>query len=131
MASVQYVRGDDFWLRIEHYAFDVRITMTNSDILSALETITSDTILLEWVPSFGPFVESIRGISEIKEYRFVHIILTAPKAVLEKRKSMRDGNKDLGPVDLEKYETLKNVILFNTSVESFDSIINKCMNVLE
>lgn len=128
--SFQYVLGDDYWIPNEQYNFEIRVHKTNQDILTSIKTNTSNSILLEWVPCYGTFVDSLKSICESKDYEFTHIIITAPREVLERRKYIRDGNMDLGPVDIEKNKNLKNATLFDTSLESLSSIVSECMNIL-
>lgn len=129
--ALNYMIGDDFWLQNESYDFDIRLARTNQDIISSIEKMSLNTNLLEWVPSYGPFVDKIRNICESRGYKFTHIIITASSDVLRARKLQRDGNMDLGPVDLEKYATLRNARKYDTSVTSLESIVSECMSVLE
>lgn len=131
LKSTQYILGDNVWTQNEQHDFIERIEKTNQDIISSIQMMTSNKVLLEWVPSFGQFIENLRSICEIKEYEFIHIVITAPKDVLEIRKFNRDGNIDLGPVDLDKYADLENVILFDSSIESVDAIVSACIGFME
>jgi adenylylsulfate kinase-like enzyme len=130
LSSIEYILGDDFWMQNEHYNFDVRLKKTNQNIVARVENIALSNILLEWVPSYGPFVDNIKNITNNLKYEFIHIVITAPKEVLEKRKLMRDGDSDLGPIDLDKYITLKNIHLFDSSILSVDRIATECINIL-
>ena len=129
--NFQYILGDDYWISNDQCDFNTRSKKTNQDILSSVNTITSNSILLEWVPCYGPFVDSLKGICTAKDYEFIHIIIYAPREILEKRKLNRDGNMDLGPLNIEKYQNLNNVTLFDTSLESLSSIVSKCVNMLK
>ncbi len=128
--AIHYILGDEFWIQNEQYDFDRRIERTNQDIIAAIEKISAEKVLLEWVPSYGPFVDRIKSICLSKEYTFIHVVITAPKDILEMRKLARDGNKELGPVDLERYATLKNITLYDSSVESTDTIVSECIRIL-
>ncbi len=105
--------------------------MTNKDILSSIKIITSNSVLLEWVPCYGPFVESLKDICKAKNYNFFHIIVYAPIEILEERKLNRDGNTDLGPINIEKYRTLEDVKLFDTSLDSLNTLVTKCVSMLK
>lgn len=129
--TYKYILGDDYWIANEEDDFYTRSQKTNQDILSSINTITSNSILLEWVPCYGPFVEKLKDICKARDYEFIHIIVFAPKEVLKERKLNRDGNIDLGPLNIEKYQTIKGVKLFDTSVETINSIVSKCVNMLK
>ncbi len=74
----KYILGDDYWIKNNQDDFNIRSQMTNKDILSSIKTITSNSVLLEWVPCYGPFVESLKDICKAKNYNFIHIIIYAP-----------------------------------------------------
>lgn len=126
LSMYKYIMGDDYWITNEQEDFKARSQKTDEDILSLVSTITSNLILLEWVPCYGSFVDTLKDICKVKNYEFIHIIVYAPKEILEKRKLKRDGNIDLGPLNIEKYETSKDVKIFDTSL-----IVSKCLDMLK
>ena len=129
--SLKYTLGDEHWILNEHDDFSTRVEKTNRAILSSVKENKEDRIILEWVPSFGPFVESLKGICKINEYDFIHIIIYAPKQILELRKLERDGNMDLGPVDIDKYRDLMDVIAFDSSNQTIESIVHQCVKIID
>lgn len=129
--TYKYILGDDYWIANEEDDFNARLQKTNLDILSSINSITSNSILLEWVPCYGPFVERLKDICKARDYEFIHIIVYAPKEILKDRKLNRDGNMDLGPLNTEKYKTLKDVKLFDTSLETMNSVVSKCLSLLK
>lgn len=128
--DLHYILGDDYWNLNNGYDFSERSKKTNEDILSSLKNMTSNLLLLEWVPSYGPFVENLKSICEVMGFEFTHIIIYAPREVLERRKLERDGNMDLGPLNLDKYKTLNDVMLFDSSKTRSDIIIKECVKIL-
>ncbi len=123
--------GDDFWTENNQEDFFDRLQATNDDILSNLETTSSTTVLVEWVPSYGGFVEQLSSVCNDLNYQLIHILLYAPKEVLEQRKFERDGNCDLGPVNIEKYPSFEDVYSFDTSVTDIDYIVASITEVLK
>ncbi len=129
--KTKYILGDDAWIYNEKYDFDLRIKRTNQGILECVKGCTSNLILLEWVPSTGSFIDSLKELCRSKEYEFIHIIIYAPKDILLERKLKRDGNTDLGPVNLDGYKYIEGVTLFDSSNESINSIAEKCENIIK
>lgn len=121
--------GDTYWIPNNQYDFKARVQKTNKDILSSIKNVTSKSILLEWVPCDGPFVDGLKDICKANHYEFRHIIVYAPMEVLKHRKLNRDGNMELGPLELERLKNLENVSRFDTSKESVDSIVSRCLNI--
>ena len=129
--SLKYTLGDEHWILNEHDDFSTRVEKTNQAILSSIKENNKEKIILEWVPSFGPFVESLKGICKTKEYDFIHIIIYAPKKILEQRKLERDGDMDLGPIDIDKYRDLMDVIAFDSSNQTIESIVHQCVKIID
>ena len=127
----EYIIGDDYWMQNDQYDFNTRSKKTNQDIISSVNSISSNSIILEWVPCYGPFVDCLKDICKKKGYEFIHIIVYAPVEVLKERKLNRDGNMDLGPLKIEKYQNLNNVILIDTSLEPLSLNVSKCVNMLK
>lgn len=73
----------------------------------------------------------MKDICKKKGYEFIHIIVYAPIEVFKERKLNRDGNMDLGPLKIEKYQNLNNVILIDTSLEPLSLNVSKCVNMLK
>jgi len=129
--SRKYILGDEHWILNVHDDFPTRVEKTNQAILSSIKENNKERIILEWVPSFGSFVESLKYICKTKEYDFIHIVIYAPKKILEQRKLERDGDMDLGLIDIEKYRDLMDVITFDSSKQSIDSIVYQCVKKID
>lgn len=127
----KYVLGDDYWIKNSQLDFVSRLQATNRHILSSIKDNLSTAILLEWVPSYGTFVDDLKNYCKKENYDFVHILIYAPLEVLEKRKLKRDGNMDLGPIDINQYKKLKDVILFDTDQESLIYVVNQCLTIVK
>ncbi len=54
---LRFIEGDKYWINNDQNDFNTRVDKTNRDILSSLKCCSSKSILLEWVPSCGQFVE--------------------------------------------------------------------------
>lgn len=121
-----HIRGDDFWNELDSFDFDNRVMKTNEKILSFVREIDCDQVILEWVPCNGSYVEELKLICQESGYTFVHIVLYGPIEYLKKRKQKRDGDTNLGPVNIDKYYELKDVLLFNTQELDFNDVISTC-----
>jgi len=97
LCEIQYVRGDDCWNRYSGLSFDERLVRTNQCILASTRSSVAQDILCEWVPCQGQFVNDLYEISVATGRRFLQVVLTAPVAVLKRRKLERDGDEDIGP----------------------------------
>jgi hypothetical protein len=90
------IRGDSFWVTYPHLPFKERVASANADILAALRNADEADVLCEWVPWSGTFVSDLRAMCAAQERRLLHVILTAPPAVLRHRKLDRDGDEEAG-----------------------------------
>lgn len=97
LCEIKYVRGDDCWNRYSGLSFDERLARTNQCILESVRSSVAQDILCEWVPCQGQFVNDLHEIAVATGRRFLQVVLTAPVAVLKRRKLERDGDEDIGP----------------------------------
>jgi len=128
--DLDYIYGDDAWSQYPDMDFNDRLAQTNEDLLRRLKSLSSPPLLLEWVPSYGSFVDQMKMICHERDIDFHHMVLTAPRPVLEARKMKRDNNKDLGPLNLRSYETLDGIDLIDTSTCSIESIVSRAREIL-
>ncbi len=129
--NVKYVLGDKYWIKNDDYDFNRRIVKTNEDIIKSLWNKTSKSLLLEWVPYSGSFVSELKKICEEQKLEFNHVVIYAPKDILEQRKLIRDKNKELGPINFEEIKNLENVLLFDSSIEPLESIVLECKKLFD
>lgn len=127
--NYKMILGDNFWIKHSLLDFKNRVEVTNREILSSVEEI-KDSTLLEWVPSYGSFVEELKRIVKSKSFNFVHILVYAPVEILKERKYIRDGDMDLGPIDLDAYIALEDVHLFDSSKMTITEIARACYKLI-
>lgn len=95
--EIEYIRGDDYWIKHPGIPFMERAALVNQSILASLRVSSSQHVLCEWVPSQGEFLTQLHDMCISADRRFLHVILTAPLSILRMRKRERDGDEDLGP----------------------------------
>lgn len=103
--GIEYIRGDDFWVRYPELSFPSRVLEVNEHILTEVRNSKAESILCEWVPSRAEFVNRLYAICDEKGKSFVHVVLTAPLPALKMRKKRRDGDEELGPAPLDLSES--------------------------
>jgi predicted AAA+ superfamily ATPase len=127
---ITYIAGDDSWIKFPKLEFWERVEKSNADILNIITNCNKKLVLLDWVPSRGPFIKSIQQICSDKNMGINHIIVLTSVEILKARKLVRDGNDDVGPTEIEELRKIKSALVLDSSTNSVKDVYNELHNYL-